>query len=129
MRRAILTRTLTVAGTLAVSGIAAAPSAQAAASACSHDWSGPQICITTDGDSGSENPGHVTTAWTNPPKSRKTATVYITQPDGFTYKIKAKRSGGQIIGHTVPGAQRNGKLCARYKGSSHTACVEIIDRN
>ncbi|MDP5317331.1 hypothetical protein [Streptomyces poriferorum] len=23
----------------------------------------------------------------------------------------------------------NGKLCARYKGSSRTACVQIINRN
>ncbi|OKI88686.1 hypothetical protein AMK10_30590 [Streptomyces sp. CB02058] len=42
--------------------------AHAAASACTHHLSGPQICISTTGPSGSANPGRVHTAWTNPPR-------------------------------------------------------------
>ncbi|MGW7573039.1 hypothetical protein [Streptomyces sp. NPDC054765] len=127
MKRSRIWRALTVAGAVVLSGVATTPAAHAAASACSHDWSGPQICLTTSGQSGSPNPGVVTTAWTNPPKSRKTATVYISAPQHH-YTITAKRSGGQIIGRTVPTNTGEGKLCVRYKGSSHTACVDLINR-
>ncbi|AZS73168.1 hypothetical protein DDE74_21400 [Streptomyces lydicus] len=129
MTRSKLLRALTVAGTIALSAVATTPAAHAAASACTHDWSGPQICIKTDGQDGTPQPGTVTATWTNPPKSRKAATVYLYQPDGFSYSFKAKRSGGQIVGHTVPGLQSSGDLCVRFKGGSDKACVEMINRN
>ncbi|MFD4020650.1 MULTISPECIES: hypothetical protein [Bacteria] len=104
--------------------------AHAAASACTHHWSGPQVCISTTGKSGSNNPGRVSTAWTNPPRDRRTATVHITEPDGHTYTLTARRRDGQLVASTVPGRMMsNGKLCARYEGSRRTACVQIIDRN
>ncbi|MEW1749488.1 hypothetical protein ACIQU1_06605 [Streptomyces angustmyceticus] len=129
MTRSQLLRALTVAGTLALSAVATTPAAHAAASSCTHDWSGPQICISADGRNGTANPGHVTASWTNPSKSRKSATVYLYQPDGYSYSFKAKRSGGQIVGHTVPGIQSDGNLCVRFKGSSHRACIDIRNRN
>ncbi|MGW1666197.1 hypothetical protein [Streptomyces microflavus] len=104
--------------------------AHAAASACTHHWSGPQVCISTTGASGSANPGRVTASWTNPPRDRTRATVHITEPDGHTYTKTATRRDGQLIASTTPGRMmRNGKLCARFEGSSRTACVQIIDRN
>lgn len=106
------------------------PAAHAAASACTHHLSGPQICISTNGEGGSANPGRVTTAWTNPPANRTTATVRITEPDGFSYTIKAHRSRGQLIASVTPGRlMDDGRLCARYAGSGRTACVQIINRN
>lgn len=102
--------------------------AHAAASACTHHFSGPQVCISTDGPSGSENPGRVTTAWTNPPRDRTSATVHITEPDGHRYTLTAHRHRGQLIATFTPSALPDGKLCARYQGSSRTACVQIIDR-
>ncbi|MFE6985774.1 hypothetical protein [Streptomyces griseus] len=102
--------------------------AHAAASACTHHLSGPQVCISTNGAPGSENPGRVTTAWTNPPRGKRTATVHITEPGGQRYTLTARRSRGQLIATFAPGALPDGKLCARYQGSSRTACVQIIDR-
>ncbi|MEU3987986.1 hypothetical protein OG301_20565 [Streptomyces platensis] len=131
MTRSKLLRALTVAGTIALSAVATTPAAHAAASSCTHDWSGPQICIETDGRDGTPQPGTVTATWTNPPKSRQSATVYLTTTDGgSSYSFKAKRSGGQIVGHTAPGLQPSGStLCVRFKGSSHKACLEMINRN
>ena len=123
-----LPRVLTVAGAVLAAGVVTTPAAHAAASSCSHDWSGPQVCISTDGENGSGNPGTVTAAWTNPPKDRKAATVYISEPDGFKYAIKGHRSGGQIIASTVPNRTLDGKLCARFKGMEDTACVTMIQR-
>ncbi|MFB8085992.1 hypothetical protein [Streptomyces sp. NPDC055992] len=120
-------RSLVVAAAALVSAAGAVP-AQAAASACTHHWSGPQICISTDGEQGSANPGHVTTAWTNPPKHLRTATVHIKEPDGFQYTVKAHRVRGQLIASFTPGLMDDGKLCARYAGSSRMACVQIINR-
>lgn len=130
MTRSKLLRTLTVAGTIVLSAVAATPAAHAAASSCTHDWSGPQICIKADGRDGTPNPGTVTASWTNPSKSRKSATVYLSNSEGTSYSFKAKRSGGQIVGHTVPGLQPSGStLCVRFEGSSHKACLEMINRN
>ncbi|MGX1755803.1 hypothetical protein ACWIG5_02605 [Streptomyces lydicus] len=130
MTRSKLLRGLTVAGTIALSAVATTPAAHAAASSCTHDWSGPQVCIKADGHDGTPNPGTVTASWTNPSKSRKSATAYISNSEGMSYSFKAKRSGGQIVGHTVPGLQPSGStLCVRFKGSSHKACLEMINRN
>ncbi|MEU9535860.1 hypothetical protein AB0D00_26575 [Streptomyces sp. NPDC048213] len=127
MERSSLRVLMVAAVTLA--GAADAVPAQASASACTHQWSGPQICISTDGEPGSANPGHVTTAWTNPPKHRQTATVHIKEPDGFRYTVTAHRVRGQLIASVVPGRlMDDGKLCARYAGSSRMACVQIINR-
>jgi len=103
--------------------------AHAAASACTHHLSGPQICISTTGESGSANPGIVHTAWTNPPRGRNSATVHITEPGGQTYTLTARRRGDRLIASFTPGIQADGKLCARYHGSHRTACVRIIDRS
>ncbi|MFD3657944.1 hypothetical protein [Streptomyces sp. NPDC058620] len=104
--------------------------AQAAASACTHHLSGPQVCISTTGESGSANPGKVWTSWTNPPRERTRATVHITEPGGLTYTLTARRRDGQLVASVVPGRlMDNGKLCARYQSSSRTACVQIINRN
>ncbi|MFJ4126119.1 hypothetical protein ACIP3U_32955 [[Kitasatospora] papulosa] len=102
--------------------------AHAAASACTHHLSGPQICISTTGESGSANPGRVHTAWTNPPANRSSARVYITEPGGQTYTLTARRHGSRLVASFTPGIQADGKLCARYHGSRRTACVQIIDR-
>ncbi|MFB8027264.1 MULTISPECIES: hypothetical protein [unclassified Streptomyces] len=103
--------------------------AHAAASACTHHLSGPQICMSTTGESGSANPGTVSTAWTNPPANRSSARVYITEPGGQRYALTTRRRGGRLVASFTPGIQADGKLCARYQGSSRTACVQIIDRN
>ncbi|WP_285574066.1 hypothetical protein [Streptomyces sp. RTGN2] len=122
-------RTLAVGATAAALLTSMEVPAHAAASACTHHFSGPQICISTNGEGGSANPGRVTTAWTNPPRDRTRATVHITEPGGFSYTLTARRRNGQLIASTVPGLLHDGKLCARYKGSSRTACVLIINRN
>ncbi|WP_328698566.1 hypothetical protein [Streptomyces sp. NBC_00342] len=72
----------------------------------------------------------MSTAWTNPPAKRKTATVHITEPGGLSYTKTARRSKGQLIASFWPyRSMSDGKLCARYDGSSRTACVQIINRH
>ncbi|MGC5401911.1 hypothetical protein ACPXCP_39995 [Streptomyces sp. DT20] len=73
----------------------------------------------------------MSTAWTNPPAKLRTATVHITEPGGLTYTKTARRSKkGQLIASTWPyRSMPDGKLCARYDGSSRTACVQIINRH
>ncbi|MCX0247943.1 hypothetical protein [Streptomyces drozdowiczii] len=71
----------------------------------------------------------MTTAWTNPPKGRKTATVYVKEPGGFRYAVQAHRVRGQLIASFVPGrVMDDGELCARYAGSTRMACIRIINR-
>ncbi|MFD4023223.1 hypothetical protein ACFWRV_06790 [Streptomyces sp. NPDC058576] len=70
----------------------------------------------------------MTRAWANPPRDKASATVHITEPGGHSYTLTARRSRGQLIATFAPGALPDGKLCARYQGSSRTACVQIIDR-
>ncbi|GAA2296326.1 hypothetical protein Scani_77350 [Streptomyces caniferus] len=71
------------AGALVLSGVAATPATPAAHPAGLRRQ--PRLARRTDlphdhGESGSPNPGRVTTAWTNPPKNRKTATGYRAAP-------------------------------------------------
>ncbi|MDT0432909.1 hypothetical protein RM649_35495 [Streptomyces sp. DSM 41770] len=114
---------------VAVLAVSPGTPAQAAASACTHHFSGPQVCISTTGASGSANPGRVTASWTNPPRSLTRSTVRITEPGGFSYTLTARRHDGQIVASTVPGRMmRDGRLCARFAGSDRTACVQIIQR-
>ncbi|MFJ9408807.1 hypothetical protein [Streptomyces sp. NPDC101393] len=129
MRRSRILRTLTVACTVAGATFLAAPAANAAASACSHNWSGPQVCIAISGPDGSSYPGTITATWTNPPKSRHKATAYISTY-AASVKVTAKRSGDAIKGsYNSYGTNfSNGALCARFKGSSVKACVDLHNR-
>ena len=90
--------------------------AHAAASACTHHLSGPRVCISVTGSSGSANPGRVHTARTNQPRCSTTATVHITEPGGQTYTLTALRHGSRLVASFAPGIQTDGKLCARYQG-------------
>ncbi|KOG49819.1 hypothetical protein [Streptomyces decoyicus] len=130
MRSRARTRILTLAGAVALAGLTAAPAAHAAASGCTHNWSGPQICIATTGESGHTYPGTITATWTNPPKSRNKATVYLTNWSAGTIKMTAKRHGDEIKGSWTPQGNpfKAGELCARFKGSSVKACVDLINR-
>ncbi|WP_327703472.1 hypothetical protein [Streptomyces decoyicus] len=130
MRSRARARILTLAGAVALTGLTAAPAAHAAASGCTHNWSGPQICIATTGESGHTYPGTITATWTNPPKSRSKATVYLTNWAAGTHTMTAKRHGDEIKGSWTPQGNpfKAGELCARFKGSSVKACVELINR-
>ncbi|MFC9240211.1 hypothetical protein ACFTZK_27725 [Streptomyces decoyicus] len=130
MRSRVRARILTLAGAVALAGLTAAPAAHAAASGCTHNWSGPQICIATTGESGSTYPGTITATWTNLPASRSKATAYITNWYAGTHKMTAKRHGDEIKASWTPQGNpfADGKLCARFKGSSVKACVDLINR-
>ncbi|MFG2531632.1 hypothetical protein [Streptomyces sp. NPDC048516] len=102
MRTGARTRILTLAGTVALATPTAAPAAHAPASGCTHNWSGPQVCIATTGESGNVYPGTITATWTNPPAGRNKATVYVTDWYSGTHTKTAERHGDAIKGSWPP---------------------------
>ncbi|RDG33456.1 hypothetical protein [Streptomyces corynorhini] len=114
-RRSVLT--LALAG-LTVS-LAAAPAA-ADSSACTHHFSGPQICIRLEGQGGQNS---VTGIWTNPPADLASRDVSLHRGGRRVATATATRSG-KALTHTWPtGDTGTGtELCVKFKGSERMAC-------
>jgi hypothetical protein len=103
-------------------GALAAATAPAAAdsSACTHDFSGPQICIRLDGQ-GATNA--VTGIWTNPPAGVVSRSVSLYLRGRLDSTATATRSG-KALTHTWPRRNlgRHTKVCVKFRGSARTAC-------
>ncbi|MFD4371100.1 hypothetical protein [Streptomyces sp. NPDC058486] len=101
--------------------IPAASPAAADSNACTHHFSGPQICIRLEGRNSWNS---VTGFWSNPPKSAKSRTAWLTV-DGERYgkKVKATRVGETISYHWTSWAQgTDAKICVHFKGIDRVAC-------
>lgn len=97
-----------------------APPVAADSSACTHHWSGPQICVRLKGRNGWNS---ITGIWTNPPSRVKTRTVSLYWNGAFFDKAVAKRVGG-TLSHTWSSMQTgtDTRLCVKFKGSRRMAC-------
>ncbi|MFE4539665.1 hypothetical protein ACFRKB_32145 [Streptomyces scopuliridis] len=97
-----------------------AGNAAADSSACTHHFSGPQVCIRLEGTNGWNS---VTGIWTNPPKRVKTNAVTLFW-NGERYRTATARRVGQSLSYTWKHMETgtNTKLCVRFAASSRTAC-------
>lgn len=101
---------------------ASAP-ASADSSACTHNWSGPQVCVRLEGRNGWNS---VTAIWANPPKSVKKRAVRLTL-DGHQLggSQTARRVGGTISYKWSGFEQGTGiKVCIHFTGIDRVACEE-----
>ncbi|MEU2380341.1 hypothetical protein [Streptomyces misionensis] len=115
-------RLLYLSGAFALACIVpAATPAAADTSSCTHHWSGPQVCIRMEGRNGWNT---VTAIWTNPPKSARTRTVWLTQDGRRVGRAQTARRQGGTLSYTWPGFEQGtgAKLCVRFKGISRVAC-------
>ncbi|MEW1720482.1 hypothetical protein [Streptomyces sp. NPDC093109] len=136
MRRTVMPRTLAVprrprrherrgrsALTLALTGLALSLSAAPAAadsSACTHHFSGPQICIRLEGQ-GARNA--VTGIWTNPPADLTTHEVSLHRGGRLVSTATATRSGKALTYTWPTGDTGTGtELCVKFRGSQRLAC-------
>ncbi|MGW2709084.1 hypothetical protein ACWC4J_08825 [Streptomyces sp. NPDC001356] len=100
------------------------PSAVPAAadtSACTHHWSGPQVCIRLDGRNGGNA---VTAIWTNPPKKAKTRAVRLFL-DGRQYgTVETARRVRGTLSHTWTSFEQGTdvQVCVRFAGIRRVAC-------
>ncbi|MGQ4511025.1 hypothetical protein [Streptomyces sp. DW26H14] len=103
-------------------GALAAATAPAAAdsSACTHDFSGPQICIRLDGQGATNS---VTGIWTNPPAGMASRSVSLYLRGRLDSTATATRSGKALI-HTWPSRNLGSgtKVCVKFRGSARSAC-------
>lgn len=117
------------AGALAAAFVlSAAGPAAADASACTHHFSGPQVCIRLEGNNFWNTP---TAIWTNPPKNVNTrqVTLYV---HGTPYAVGNPSTAmrvGKTLSHTWSRDQfdADAKLCVRFKGIDRTACEYVRD--
>ncbi|WP_066956916.1 hypothetical protein [Streptomyces lushanensis] len=109
--------------TLALAGIAvslAAPSATADSSACTHHFSGPQICIRLDGEGGRNA---VTGIWTNPPDHVTARPVSLFRDGQHLDTATATRSDKALTYRWPTADTGNGvELCVKFRGSRRVAC-------
>ncbi|QXE38230.1 hypothetical protein KQY30_32355 [Streptomyces sp. GMY02] len=109
---------------LALAGVAlsllTAPPAAADSSACTHHFSGPQICIRLDGEGGRNA---VTGIWTNPPAHVASRSVILFRNGRFVDRALATRSG-RALTHGWPTAHTGTEveLCVKFRGSRRMAC-------
>jgi hypothetical protein len=109
--------------TLALAGIGlsiTATPASADSSACTHHFSGPQICIRLEGR-GSTNA--VTGVWTNPPAGLASRAVSLYRGGRLVDGATATRSG-RALAYTWPDRDTGSgaELCVRFQGSERMAC-------
>ncbi|MFI5757177.1 hypothetical protein [Streptomyces sp. NPDC051569] len=109
--------------TLALAGIAVsltAPPAMADSSACTHHFSGPQICVRLDGQGGRNA---VTGIWTNPPADLGSREVSLFRNGQLVDTATATRSD-RALTHTWPATDTgtDTELCVKFQGSRRTAC-------
>ncbi|MFD3911809.1 hypothetical protein [Streptomyces sp. NPDC058603] len=109
--------------TLALAGLAVSLSAAPAAadsSACTHHFSGPQICIRLEGQGGRNA---VTGIWTNPPRAVTSRTVFLFRNGQLIDRATAIRSG-KALTHSWPAedAGNDTELCVKFRGSQRMAC-------
>ncbi|KIF73184.1 hypothetical protein QR77_02705 [Streptomyces sp. 150FB] len=121
--RAPLLRVRRAALALALSGAAlslSAPPAAADSSACTHHFSGPQICVRLDGQ-GDRNA--VTALWTNPPAHLSSRVVSLSRNGRVVSTVLATRAG-KALSHTWPPAYTGSgtELCVKFRGSARVAC-------
>ncbi|MFE2031879.1 hypothetical protein [Streptomyces scopuliridis] len=109
--------------TLALTGLAVSLSATPAAAdsnACTHHFSGPQICIRLEGQGGRNA---VTGIWTNPPRDVTSRTVSLFRNGQLIDTATATRSG-KALTHSWPAADAgtDTELCVKFRGSRRMAC-------
>ncbi|MFF5565366.1 hypothetical protein ACFY7Z_10130 [Streptomyces sp. NPDC012623] len=99
--------------------LSAAP-AVADSSACTHHFSGPQICIRLVGQGGRNA---VTAIWTNPPADLASREVSLHRGGQLVDTATATRSD-RALTHTWPtGDTGTGtELCVKFRGSQRMAC-------
>ncbi|MFE4537378.1 hypothetical protein ACFRKB_20200 [Streptomyces scopuliridis] len=108
---------------LALAGLAVSLSATPAAadsSACTHHFSGPQICIRLEGQGGRNA---VTGIWTNPPRDVTSRAVSLYRNGQLIDTATATRSG-KALTHSWPAedAGTDTELCVKFRGSQRMAC-------
>ncbi|KUF17370.1 hypothetical protein AT728_16345 [Streptomyces silvensis] len=105
----------------AASLVPSAGPAAADSSACTHHWSGPQICIRLEGRNQWNS---VTGIWTNPPKriKKRTVTLYLS---GRRFNSATARRVGKTLSYTWSHfnlGPTGTKACVKFAGSKRMAC-------
>ncbi|MFE4367822.1 hypothetical protein ACFRMN_06085 [Streptomyces sp. NPDC056835] len=108
---------------LALAGLAVSLTATPAAadsSACTHHFSGPQICIRLEGQGGRNA---VTGIWTNPPREVTSRAVSLFRNGQLIDTATATRSG-KALAYSWPAedAGTDTELCVKFRGSKRMAC-------
>ncbi len=101
----------------------AKPLVKADKSACTHDFSGPQVCIRMSGDAMYTR---VTGFWSNPPKSVKSRKTWLTSDGSRTTEVETATRAGETISHSWGrGANYEGaRVCVHFKGIDRAACMD-----
>ncbi|GAA4982915.1 hypothetical protein GCM10025734_04500 [Kitasatospora paranensis] len=96
--------------------------------ACTHNWSGPQVCISIDGHD--DWARRLTVTWTNPGTvARSTAVLHEGERQVEIHaRMTGTARGGQITAEWTDIEVSWGKLCGSFTDTPKVwACVEVHD--
>ena len=101
--------------------ITVASPAAADSSACTHHWSGPQICIRLEGHNGWNG---VTAIWTNPPRTERARAVRLILDGHQLFRTETARRVGQTLSHHWRAFETatNTKVCVEFARIGRVAC-------
>ncbi|WP_331718697.1 hypothetical protein [Streptomyces sp. NBC_00212] len=99
---------------------AAAPAA-ADGSACTHHWSGPQVCVRLEGRN---HWNAVTAIWVNPPRSERSRPVRLTLHGRQLGPVETARRVGSTLSYSWSAFDTgtDTKVCVQFVGISRVAC-------
>ncbi|WP_406011170.1 hypothetical protein OG440_37310 [Streptomyces sp. NBC_00637] len=118
--RTVKTTTLGAALALALVVPSAAPAA-ADSSACTHHFSGPQVCVRLEGRNGWNS---VTAIWTNPPQGVRKRGVRLTLNGHQLGSVQTARRVGRTLSFTwsAMDTETDTKVCVRFARIDRVAC-------
>ncbi|MFE3688178.1 hypothetical protein ACFXPM_33785 [Streptomyces sp. NPDC059095] len=96
--------------------------AAADSSACTHHWTGPQVCIRLEGRN---HWNSVTGIWTNPPKTARQRDVTLTLNGWRLGSAQTARRVGGTLSYHWSGFDTgtDTKICVHFTGISRVACA------
>jgi hypothetical protein len=111
--------------------ITAAPASAAASrrsgDACTHNWDGPQVCISIKGHD--DWVDRLTVTWTDPGKDVQRSTAILHEGDQQTevhIRQIGRRQDGQIVAEWTGIRLAWGKVCGSYTDTPRVwACVDV----
>jgi len=101
--------------------IPTATPAAASTSACTHHWSGPQVCVRI---TGRNEWNSVTAIWTNPPRKTKSRSVQLYSNGHRLFRPEKAHRVGNTLSYTWSAFDTGAhtRLCVKFAGVNRVAC-------
>ncbi|WP_431676641.1 hypothetical protein [Kitasatospora sp. KL5] len=112
--------------------VTATPAASAerrSSNACTHDWSGPQVCIEIEGHD--DWASRLRVRWIDPPSGKDAAEAILHEGDEqreVHIRMPGRRQGKEIVAEWTDIRLSWGKVCGSFAGLNAWACQDVYGK-